>query len=42
MSEASERYVPVAQGSIEYIKELIERCEARGIEVSLDRCRKKS
>ena len=38
----SERFVPVAQGSIDYIKELIERCEQIGIEVSLDQCRKKS
>jgi hypothetical protein len=38
----SEQYVAVAQGPISYIKELIERCEAAGIDVSLDRCKKKS
>lgn len=38
----SESYVAVAQGPIDYIKELISRCEKIGIEVSLDRCRTKS
>jgi len=35
-------YVAVAEGPMAYIKELVEQCERSGIEVSLDRCRKKS
>jgi len=38
----SDIYVTVAQGPIQYIKELISRCETIGIEVSLDRCRTES
>jgi hypothetical protein len=40
MSE--ERMVMVAEGSMSYIKELVARCEERGIDVSLDRCRQKT
>ncbi len=38
----NDSYVAVAEGPMGYIKELVERCQRSGIEVSLDRCRKKS
>lgn len=34
--------VMVAEGSMDYIKGLVAQCEEAGIDVSLDRCRKKS
>lgn len=42
MSETSPNYVPVAEGSMTYIKELVSQCEQAGIDVSLDQCREKS
>lgn len=40
MSE--ERLVRVAQGSLSYIKELVQRCEEADIAASLEPCREKS
>ena len=38
----SANYIPVAEGSMSYIKELVVQCEEAGIYVSLEQCRKKS
>lgn len=38
----SEELVSVAEGSMNYIKELVVQCQQSGIEVSMDRCRTKS
>lgn len=42
MSDTVPNYVPVAEGSMDYIKQLVAQCADAGIDVSLDQCRKKS
>lgn len=40
MSEES--LVKVAEGSLNYIKDLVSQCQDAGIDASMDRCTKKS
>jgi hypothetical protein len=42
VSMSEPQFVAVAEGSMSYIKELVQQCERAGIVVSLDRCRSKS